>query len=226
MKIISNQELSTLCQNTIILQANKVYLRADNIIVKLILDRGLISSATLFPHARRIQKNAMQLTEKNIATIEVQDIFYCPERKVSVVLYAGLAGTDCRVKVAESDLSLLTNLVSYVASLHNKGIFFWDLHLGNILYQENKQFALIDIATVKIKSKPLSIIKRARNLSHLMAYKFDHQTFLNYGLDKFRDLYLADANLTGLRKKLFLWYLNKRIQKKLTAYSQNNLNNM
>ena len=214
MKKISSHALEQLCQNTTELQPDKVYLTKDNTIVKIIYDRHLISSSTIYPYAKRIKNNSQQLLAKGISTVDVKEIFYCPEKKLSVVIYPALTGTDCRKQINENSVNVLEKLAEYTGFLHSAGVFFWDLHLGNILYQENENFSLIDIASVNVKSKSLGPIKRARNISHLVGYKYDNDAFKKFGITKFINTYLSHANMNQFSKKLFLYYLQKRLIKK------------
>jgi len=63
--------------------------------------------------------------------------------------------------------------------------------------QNNKDFALIDIADVRFNkfNTPLSIKKSIRNIKHIFNDPNDFQLWLDFGHDRFIDIYLRYRNL-------------------------------
>jgi hypothetical protein len=87
--------------------------------------------------------------------------------------------------------------------LHDKGILFRSIHLGNILVLEHGGFGLIDIADMSIQRRPLGLLKRARNFRHLLHDKADRDSLEQYGYERFLEQYESDANICGFRRRLF-----------------------
>ncbi len=96
-----------------------------------------------------------------------------------------------------SPLDLLIKFARFVAELHDKGIFFWDLHLGNIMITPECKFALLDITSVKIYRNPLSIKKRARNLARFIRIEKKNNNLFQdeRQLEKFIANYCRIANI-------------------------------
>lgn len=78
-----------------------------------------------------------------------------------------------------------------IAELHNKGVYFRSLHLGNVVQDENGQLGLIDISDMVCSSAPLGRLKRSRNFQHLFRYERDVDNLRPYG-DGFIEGYVAN----------------------------------
>ena len=75
-------------------------------------------------------------------------------------------------------------------------------HLGNILYQGNNQFALIDLTRVKFSSQPLSLSKRYRNLKHFLSTYEDQGALQQYGTEKLISNYLHCCSISKFKQFL------------------------
>jgi len=64
-------------------------------------------------------------------------------------------------------------LGSLIAELHDKGVYFRSLHLGNVVQNEAGQIGLIDISDMTCGDTSLGRLKRARNFQHLFRYRQD-----------------------------------------------------
>jgi hypothetical protein len=65
--------------------------------------------------------------------------------------------------------NLRSAFTRFVIELHEKGIYFRSLHLGNVLHLPDGHFGLIDIADARLRPWRLSIHLRRRNLRLLLA---------------------------------------------------------
>jgi serine/threonine protein kinase len=127
-------------------------------------------------------------------------------------VYPKIPGITVTQALNQQDANnILTPLAKFIAQLHNSGIFFGDIHFGNILQQENGDFALIDIQSIKIKHKPLSIRKRVSNLEKLICEEID--IISDFGLTRFLDLYLATSPLIARKWNKSYLLLKKRLAK-------------
>ena len=59
---------------------------------------------------------------------------------------------------------------AFLAHLHQSGVYFRSLHLGNVLYTPDGDFGLIDFLDIRFKSRPLRPTLIRRNFEHLRGY--------------------------------------------------------
>lgn len=173
----------------------------DNQLVKLFPARKLMSSNRLIPYAKRFVANAIKLQQRNIVTVQPTRYGKILGTPSYYVQYPKLAGKDMRALINEgSQINLLAEIAIFIATLHRLGIFFRGIHLANLLRLENKQIALLDITSVKFKSKPLSLDQRKRNILHLLNNLDDQPIFIKFGIHKFLECYFLAADLTEKRQ--------------------------
>jgi hypothetical protein len=187
------------------LRGEKVLLTPDNRIIKQFYPRRRFTSAAIYPYALRFWNNAQKLHKKGIPTVSCEQLRYDRQNSRHVITYPLLAGTtlrDCLEKSPENN-DYLTRLSAFLAMLHEKGILFRSIHLGNVLVLENGGFGLIDIADMSIQRRPLGLFKRARNFRHLLHDKVDRDSLEQYGYERFLEQYETVANISGYRRRLF-----------------------
>ncbi|MOA52408.1 hypothetical protein D3C78_1757000 [compost metagenome] len=61
-------------------------------------------------------------------------------------------------------------MVGLIRSLHQSGIYFRSLHLGNIVVTPEGKLGLIDVADMRFLRSPLSARLVKRNLQHFARY--------------------------------------------------------
>ncbi len=206
---ISSTEFSRLREGARVLEEDlrgeKVLLTPDNRIIKLFYSRRRFTSATIYPYALRFWNNARKLHEKIIPTVACEQLRYDKQHKRHVITYPLLAGTTLRdcLKETPDGNTYLTKLSAFLAMLHEKGVLFRSIHLGNILVLDNGEFGLIDVADMSIQRRPLGLFKRARNLRHLLHDQADRNSLEQYDYRRFLEQYESDAGITGFRHRLF-----------------------
>lgn len=173
-----------------------ILLTPDNMIIKHIYRRGFWSSSTIWPYPFRFKKNCERLKKLGYIVPEVQKIYFFPEKNCHLVLYPFIAGKTIAARSTEEDSDAFARLPAFIAKLHQQGIFFRDLHIQNFIELPNKQFALIDVASVKIYKKPLSQKQRARNLKSFFEHKRNHGLLDQFGKDNFLKKYSLAATLS------------------------------
>lgn len=114
-----------------------------------------------------------------------------------MVTYKQLPGDDLR---ALNDASHLEAMPKYLARLHGRGVYFRGIHLGNVLYQGEGRYALIDISGMTIWPMPLTIWQRLRNLGRFVSFPEDIALFQAFGVSRFCDEYCSAAGLGGWRR--------------------------
>ena len=187
------------------LRGEKVLLTTDNRIIKLFYSRRRFTSARIYPYALRFWNNAQRLHEKGIATVSPEQLRYDRAHQRHLISYPLLAGTtlrDCLKETTDRD-TYLERFSAFLARLHEKGILFRSIHLGNILVLDDGGFGLIDLADMLIQKRPLGLFQRARNFRHLLHDKADRTSLEHYGYERFLDCYEKDAGISGFRRRLF-----------------------
>ena len=203
MDKLSKVEFNALLEGHKILENSgsgaKVLLTNNNKIIKIFRLKRNFSSALFSPYAQRFKNNAEQLIQLGIITVEVERIAYCPALKKHLLIYPLINGHTLRELLQQQySPSLIKQFSGFIATLHERGIYFRSLHLGNVLQTESDELALIDIADLRIAGKPLNINMRIRNFAHLFRYEQDKKHLVEYGLDNFFSNYLEQAKMPSL----------------------------
>ncbi len=152
----------------------KVVKLANGDLLKIFRSRRHNLLVRLNPDAEQFYNKARRLRKLGISTPQVSDYFWLdPALGISACLYQPLPGTSLdAIYLRDRDAfnALLPELAAYIFSLHQRGIYFRSLHLGNILRTPEQQFGLIDFLDTRFKSKALSGSMVRRNFQHLRNY--------------------------------------------------------
>lgn len=176
MKKIDQAEYLALREGAEVLEADhcgeKVLRLTDGTIFKLFRRKRLLSSATLYPYARRFVANASVLAKLGIPVPRILQLARIQSIERDAVHYAPLAGTTLR-EMARAGLepaqerALKEAFTRFVIGLHKKGIYFRSLHIGNVVYTPDGQLGLIDFSDLRIHPWPLGRYLRARNMRRM-----------------------------------------------------------
>lgn len=176
MKTLSKQEYLALSEGAQVLEVDhcgeKVLKLTDGSILKLFRRKRLISSAAFYPYARRFANNARRLTALGIPAPSIIAEIVVPEMARDMVHYHPLAGQTLR-ELARGDLGaerkgfLKDALTGFIIDLHNHGIYFRSLHLGNVVVTPDDRLGLIDFADLRIYPWSLGKYLRARNMQRM-----------------------------------------------------------
>ncbi len=186
----------------------KVIENAAGEIIKIFYPKKKLSSNIFRPYAERFCENARQLAELDLRVPLVKSSYFCEDTRTYIVSYDKLPGDEVSSIAAKGNSNILYDVMEYLSMLHEKGVFFRAIHLSNLLCLGEKDFALIDIADLKIQKKPLSFIMRYRNLRHLLMYQEDRKLWEERGLIYWLDYYCQIAGLPKLIKKCLLGYFS------------------
>lgn len=176
MKRLEQEDYLAMRAGACILEADgfgeKVLQLADGTMLKLFRRKRLFSSAAWYPYAQRFADNAEALQRRRIPAPAVIDVWRIPAIGRDGVHYHPLAGQTLREMRAHgidaaSERAMKMAFTRFVISLHECGVYFRSLHLGNVVYTPDQEFGLIDISDARIGRRPLSKHLRARNLSRL-----------------------------------------------------------
>lgn len=172
----------------------KVLRLADGTFLKLFRRKRLISSALLYPYAKRFADNIEALKHRGIACPSVIGVYRVATIHRDLVHYRPLLGRTLRQINDPTERSeLRARFGAFVAELHNKGVYFRSLHLGNVVLGENGLLGLIDIADLNAGTSTLSKRKRMRNFRHILRYPEDRHWLINDGDRAFFDSYVLHA---------------------------------
>jgi hypothetical protein len=184
----------------------KVLELPDGRIIKLFRSKRFFSSNTLFPYAKRFARVARELARRGIPTVEVVGLYRLPDVSRQAVVYRKIEGETLRSTLARAPTPhfLLARLAEFMASLHNKGVYFRSLHFTNLVCRPPDSLALIDILDTKLWPGPLWPGLRARNFRHLIRYQVDREALAAFGVERFLHCYLTTAALPPRHQTRFL----------------------
>lgn len=151
----------------------KVYLLPDGNILKLFRRKRFFSSALFRPYSRRFIDNVVELQKLGVPTLQVLEFYRLQAPGMTAVLYQPLPGETLR-QIANKEgftwKQALPDLVGLIRSLHESGIYFRSLHLGNIVVTPEHRMGLIDVADMRFLRGPLPRHLIKRNLQHFARY--------------------------------------------------------
>lgn len=182
MKELTSQDYQSLTDDAQTIEFDlhgpKVLLLRDGSMLKLFRRKRLISSAMWYPYAQRFADNCQRLHELEVPCPEVLDVFRVREVTRDAVQYRPLEGITIRQLLSQEnerpdDEALRASIGSFVGELHEKGVFFRSLHLGNMIRMQDGKLGLIDVADMRFLGRSLSRISRSRNLAHMKRYERD-----------------------------------------------------
>lgn len=178
-ELLSTEALDSLLAGGDVLEQNE---RGDKVvrlqtgdILKIFRVRRKISSARVYTHARRFFRNAEKLHQLGVNTVVCKRLYHLSSWDETAVLYSPLAGYTAR-KLLDGNLlnqEMAWALGAFIARLHQSGIHFRSLHMGNILVMPDGQYGLIDIADMSIYPWSLFCNTRVRNFRQLCGYQDD-----------------------------------------------------
>lgn len=155
----------------------KVLRLADATFLKLFRRKSWFSKSTFYPPAKRFADNAAELRRLGIPCPRVIQLYRMTDPYRSVVHYEPLVGQTLRQllinDISLDQLELFARLAEFITQLHDLGIYFRSLHMGNIILTPNGTFGLIDISDMRCLGRPLSRRMRDRNYQHLLRYESD-----------------------------------------------------
>lgn len=152
---------------------------------------ALFSSDRLYPYARRFRRALRLLAARGVAVPEYRAHGRVRGAGARFVVYRPLDGSALRERYETVDVA---RLAGFVCALHDRGIYFRGLHLGNVIACADGRLGLVDVQDVRFFRGPLSRRRRERNLGILCSHPRD----LGFMLDgTWSELVLAYARAAG-----------------------------
>ncbi|HDS1737607.1 MULTISPECIES: phosphotransferase [Pseudomonas] len=176
---------------------DKVLRLVDGSMLKLFRRKRLISSAAWYPYAQRFADNCQYLAEREIPCPRVIAVYRITAIARDAVHYDPLPGQTLRQVLEQpgEHSALRAQLGRFIATLHERGVYFRSAHMGNVVLTPEGQLGLIDIADLRIYQRPLRKSQRLRNFRHMLRYRQDRHWLLETGDSSFVDAYLASQQL-------------------------------
>jgi hypothetical protein len=166
-------------------------------ILKIFRVRRKISGARIYSHARRFIRNAERLHTLGVSTVVCKRLYHFSNSTNTAVLYSPLAGYTVK-KLLDGNLlnqEMALALGVFIARLHQLGIHFRSLHMGNILVMPDGGYGLIDISDMSIYPWPLFCNTRSRNFRHLCRYPDDIKRLGKTGWESMQEGYFSSSQL-------------------------------
>ncbi len=208
MKTIDKDGYERLLSHAEVLERDKFgdkVLRLDSgFFLKLFRVKRVISFKRLYPEYLRFSLHASRLINLGIPTVTVIEPVKVPHLNRTGVLYDPLEGRTLRQVAADGGVTskLAERLGGFIATLHEKGVYFRSLHLGNIILGPDEELGLIDVADMRIF--PWSLWKNTcvRNFHHLLRYPQDMKTLHEAGIETFVRGYTKKRGNPWIEKRL------------------------
>lgn len=180
----------------------KVLRLSDGSFLKLFRRRRWYTSGSFNPYSERFAVNSEQLRRMGIPTPQVLNLYRLDDGS-SAVHYTPLPGHTLRqvlqgITAPAVRQALVERFGKFMAGLHEQGVYFRSLHLGNVLVLEDGEFGLIDLADLRIYPSPLSLSLRQRNLRHMQRYTVDKRWLFEDHLEALLQGYAATASKSAV----------------------------
>jgi len=180
----------------------KVLRLSDGSFLKLFRRRRWYTSGSFNPYSERFAVNSEQLRRMGIPTPQVLNLYRLDDGS-SAVHYTPLPGHTLRqvlqgITAPAVRHALVERFGKFMASLHEQGVYFRSLHLGNVLVLEDGEFGLIDLADLRIYPSPLSLSLRQRNLRHMQRYTVDRRWLFEDHLEALLQGYAVTASKSAV----------------------------
>ncbi len=191
---------------------DRIFELADGTILKLFYGKNNLNRAKR--RAKRFICNSQRLQKKDFESIIPISAYDCSEDNSIYIRYQKLPGTSLDA-LLKNNTPLLEKTAHFIYSLHQHGIYFRDLHPGNILLWDEK-FYLIDVQNVNFHWLKVPTRRQIKNITTFLFNrsfkslfsKADHKVFIN--------AYAQSAQLnprqTSLLMEKFKIFAQKRCQ--------------
>lgn len=183
---------------------DRVLFTPDGRVVKLFRTKRVFSSDRIWPYARRFVRNANKLADLGFQSVHVEGCYRCPSQQADVVVYRKLPGLPVRRffdEPAEMQL-IFERLPIFIAGLHDAGVYFKALHLGNLLHAPGAgDFGLIDVDFMTISRRPVAVRRRVKNFRNMLRYPEDREVIRAYGVRRLITQYLEQTRQDGGKKR-------------------------
>lgn len=183
IKRLTQPDLQTLSANARVIEEDglgpKVLRLVDGSFLKLFRPRRWYTSGSFNAYSERFAVNSERLRRMGFPTPQILNLYRLDDGSTAVH-YTPLPGSTLRqvlqgITAPEVRQALVERFGKFMAQLHERGVYFRSLHLGNVLVLEDGEFGLIDVADLRLYPSSLSLSLRQRNLRHMQRYTVDRR---------------------------------------------------
>jgi tRNA A-37 threonylcarbamoyl transferase component Bud32 len=215
-KQLSPEQASIMIQTSELVKGTeskpKIALTPEGRVIKVAYWRSrLLSSSWFYPYHARFLKRSRKLNQMGILTPQIINIYQCPGLQCDILLYPQINGQSLLDCFDDSHLPLLARFIN---ELHDAGVFFWDLHLGNIVISDQDRLGLLDVATARISQRPLSLKRRARNIGRFICIEYASGNLIKKQIKLFIQHYCRALKWPHVKRQLFLKQLTDDLKKR------------
>ena len=179
----------------------KVWRLQDGRMVKLFRPRGWFSRSRFRPASVRFATNAQALRRLGFNSVDVDRLIHVPSMACHGVVYQALAGRTLEQTLrSETGRGMLEPLAILMVELHQAGVLFRALHLGNLLQLPDGALALIDVEELTVSRRALGVATRLRNFRHLLRRVEDREVIGQQGFTELSRRYLQHAALSSRQR--------------------------
>ncbi|MGN8274231.1 O-antigen ligase family protein [Pseudomonas sp. SMN5] len=199
---LTPQALETLSAGAQVIESDglgpKVLRLSGGDFLKLFRARRWYTSGGFNPYSERFAVNSLLLRNLGIQSPTILALYHLKDGS-SAVHYVPLPGMTLRQALQGASApaqrhALVRGFGRFLAQLHERGVYFRSLHMGNVLVLDNGEFGLIDIADMYVYPSSLRLALRQRNLRHMRRYKEDYGWLFEQHLDALLDGYATIAS--------------------------------
>ncbi len=175
---VSRNDFAALCEDGSVLESRKrtgaakvIEVRdrqAGTLIIKAWHPKRRITSARLYPYDLRFRHNAAKLRALGFNAPLVRGWGGIGSGSTRFICYEALPGASLRSLIPRVDLR---GAAGFISRLHDAGVDFRSLHMGNILLSGSANYGLIDLTDCRFSSRPLSLKRRIDRLIYLCTHK-------------------------------------------------------
>lgn len=166
---------------------------AEQLILKLWYPKRGLSSERILHYATRFRRHADRLRRRGVTAPDPCGWGSIAGTGIRFVCYPEIAGRTLRERIPDVDLEAAG---AFVAGLHDAGIDFRSLHMGNVLCCGDRHFALIDVTDCSFPWV-MSRRRRLRRLQAFCAHRQEARFLLADGnWQRFVAAYCRSAGLT------------------------------
>ncbi|PPC82279.1 MAG: hypothetical protein CTY38_06940 [Methylotenera sp.] len=169
-------------------------------ILKIFRVRHKLSGARIYSNARKFARNAKRLEALGVNTVRIKQLYHIEHSSNTAVLYSPIVGSTLKKMLSDHLFNddIASALGGYVAKLHQLGVHFRSLHMGNIVMTPEGSYGLIDISDMSIYRWPLFCNTRVRNFKHLTRYPEDIVRLGEAHWASFKNGYFVNSKLGAI----------------------------
>lgn len=202
---LSLEEFNTLVADAEVLHSKnnrkRIFKLPDGSILKLFYGKSNLNRAMV--RAKRFIQNCQRLKDMGLNALTPLKAYRCEEDNCIYVSYSHLPGHSLEHCLAEDKKHYLRLAANYIFELHNKGVYFRDLHPGNILCHDD-ELTLLDVQNINFHWFRVPLRRQIKNLTTFLYNRSFKALFTLADQRYFLNAYMACANYNPKQQQIFI----------------------